>query len=98
MRLIDADALIEAIKYELWDWSTVDGITATTVLKQTISDIGNQPTIEPPKKKTGRWVRTGEKNCYGGTVVVCSCCDDKFVCSDVGRELYCRNCGAAMTD
>ena len=52
MRLIDADALIDDIKNNLWDWKTVDGITATTVLKQTISDIGNQPTIE--ERKTGK--------------------------------------------
>ena len=47
MRLIDADELINDIKNCLWDWESVDGITATTVLKQTISDIENQPTIEP---------------------------------------------------
>lgn len=46
MRLIDADALIENIKHGLWDWETVDGITATTVLKQTIQDIRNEPTID----------------------------------------------------
>lgn len=45
MRLIDADKLIKDIK-ELWDYKTVDGITATTVLKQTITDIENQPTVE----------------------------------------------------
>lgn len=45
MRLIDADKLIKDIK-ELWDYKTVDGITATTVLKQTITDIENQPTVK----------------------------------------------------
>lgn len=45
MRLIDADKLIKDIK-ELWDYKTVDGITAATVLKQTITDIENQPTVE----------------------------------------------------
>lgn len=50
MRLIDADALIEDIKTKLWDWDTVDGITATTVLKQTITDIGNAPTIDAVPK------------------------------------------------
>ena len=44
-RLIDADALIEDIK-SFWDWDSIDGITATTVLKQTISDISHAPTIE----------------------------------------------------
>ena len=46
MRLIDADALIEDIKTKLWDWNTVDSITSSTVLKQTITDIDNAPTID----------------------------------------------------
>lgn len=46
MRLIDADALIDDIKNNLWDWDTVDGIKAQTVLRQTITDIGNAPTID----------------------------------------------------
>lgn len=46
MRLIDADALIEDIKTKLWDWDTVDGITSSTVLKQTITDIDNAPTVD----------------------------------------------------
>jgi len=45
MRLIDADNLIKDVM-ELWDYKTVDGITATTVLKQTITDIENQPTVK----------------------------------------------------
>lgn len=45
MRFIDADELIKDIM-ELWDYKTVDGITATTVLKQTITDIENQPTVK----------------------------------------------------
>lgn len=47
MRLIDADALIDDIKNHLWDWENVNGITAQTVLKQTITDIENQPTASP---------------------------------------------------
>ena len=46
MRLIDADELINDIQHNLWDWQSVDGITATTVLKQTITDIKNEPTID----------------------------------------------------
>ena len=45
MKLIDADALIEDIK-SFWDWDSIDGITATTVLKQTINDISHAPTID----------------------------------------------------
>ena len=53
MRLIDADKLIKDIQ-ELWDYKTVDGITATTVLKQTITDIENQPTV---KAIPVEWIR-----------------------------------------
>lgn len=45
-RYIDADALIDDIKNNLWDWDTVDGIKAQTVLRQTITDIGNAPTVD----------------------------------------------------
>ena len=45
MRVIDADKLKKDVM-ELWDYKTVDGITATTVLKQTITDIENQPTVK----------------------------------------------------
>lgn len=45
-RYIDADALIESIKNELWDWDSLDGITSATVLKQTITDIQNAATAD----------------------------------------------------
>ena len=46
MRLIDADALIKDIESVLWDWESVDGINAKTVLTQTITDIQNAPTVD----------------------------------------------------
>jgi hypothetical protein len=46
-RLVDADEHIEEMKTRLWDWDSVDGIKASTVLKQEISDLGNAPTIVP---------------------------------------------------
>jgi len=46
MKLIDADKLINSIQHELWDWESVDGIASSTVLKQTISDIKNEPIID----------------------------------------------------
>ena len=45
-RLVDADALADDVR-SLWDYKTVDGITATTVLNQTLTDIRNCPTIVP---------------------------------------------------
>lgn len=55
MRIIDADALIDEIKHTLWDWNSVNGIKSRTVLKQTISDINNMPTIETEPTKYGKW-------------------------------------------
>lgn len=46
MRLIDADKFKEDLM-KLWDYSCVDGITATTVLKQVIQDLDNAPTVTP---------------------------------------------------
>lgn len=48
MRLIDADNFMKDL-LKLWDYSTVDGITATKVLKQVISDLNNAPTVSPFK-------------------------------------------------
>ena len=69
-RFIDADALIEAIKHELWDWQTLDGITSTCVLKQTITDVQNAPTVdvgemftnELTKRISERLIRALEEN------------------------------------
>lgn len=45
MRLIDADEFaIEEPK--LWDWSSVDGVSSTAVLKQCIWDVQCAPTVE----------------------------------------------------
>ena len=95
MRLIDADALIDDIKNNLWDWETVDGITATTVLKQTISDIGNQPIIE--ERKTGKWIELTNTN----HTYVCSVCGRMLVNITHGKNKVAEHypfchCGARM--
>ena len=95
MRLIDADELTEAIKNELWDWETVDGITATTVLKQTISDIGNQPTVDAEPIKHGRWTRPRRPKTYER---FCSCCGEKSWYCGTGDYAYCPDCGAKMDE
>lgn len=92
MRLIDADALIDDIKNNLWDWETVDGITATTVLKQTISDIGNQPTIE--ERKTGKWMP--HESIFGGLGEPVYTCDQCGHNIGFHSENFCPNCGARM--
>lgn len=45
MKLIDKQELLDWIQ-NCWDWATVDGITSTTVLKQTMADISQLPTVE----------------------------------------------------
>lgn len=67
MRLIDADALIEDIK-SFWDWDSIDGITSTTVLKQTITDISHAPTIDAVPVvwcKDCKWWTKQEKSIQG---------------------------------
>lgn len=49
-RLGDLDALADDVR-SLWDYKTVDGITASTVLKQIMTDIGNCPTIVPAERR-----------------------------------------------
>ena len=44
MKLIDADKLIADIENS-WDWLSVNEINASTVLRQTITDIQNEPTV-----------------------------------------------------
>lgn len=46
MRLIDKDDLLDFFENHAWDWESVDGITATTVLRQVITDIRNAPSID----------------------------------------------------
>ena len=45
MRLVDADKLIEDIENS-WDWISVNGINASTAIRQTITDIQNAPTVD----------------------------------------------------
>lgn len=49
-----------------------------------------------PKK--GKWIFTGQKNAYGGTVIQCPFCDDKYAAQNPSDEHFCRNCGAKLMD
>ena len=91
MRLIDADALIEDIK-SFWDWDSIDGITATTVLKQTMTDISNAPTIDAVPVRHGKWI--DKSGGIEGAWNYCSVCGERAI------ELYdyCPNCGAKMDE
>lgn len=96
MRLIDADALIESIKHGLWDWETVNGIESRTVLKQTIQDIRNEPTIDAQPVRHGRWDLCEVDGL--GKRVKCSICGEKIWTLDTNDERYCCHCGARMDE
>lgn len=49
-----------------------------------------------PKK--GAWIFTGQKNAYGGIVIECPFCEDKYAVATPLSEHFCRNCGAKLMD
>jgi hypothetical protein len=57
-----------------------------------------QAEIERLQPKKGKWIFTGQKNAYGGTVIQCPFCDDKYAAHNPSDEHFCRNCGAKLTD
>ena len=83
---ISRENLINDIENVLWDWDTVDGITATTVLKQTITDIRNQPAADVTEIKHGYWTNVDGARC--------SLCNYKL--ETTGLPTFCPNCGAKM--
>lgn len=91
--LIDRDNLIYEIEHNLWDWESVDGITATTVLKQTITDIKNQPMV---KAIPVRYTYLRRSRIYPGAYE-CSECGVSYpqYVKNNGLILnYCSKCGA----
>lgn len=94
-RLIDADALIDAIK----DKIAVDkeiypddksSIIFRAGMKNVIGIVKNQDTVDPVKH--GRWVDTGRADYYLNKEYRCSCCNSV----DYMSSPYCYNCGARM--
>lgn len=83
-RYIDADAMIEAIKNELWDWQSLDDITATCVLKQTITDIQNAPTADVVDKE--RYA-----NLLANSIIVCEALK-KYQSTDMVQVVRCKDC------
>ena len=55
--------------------------------------IRNLPSADRP---SGKWIRTGRTNIYGGIEVQCSNCGDKVMVQHLEDEWYCRHCGADM--
>lgn len=94
-RLIDADALVDAIK----DKIAVDkeiypddksSIIFRAGMKNVIGIVKNQDTVDPVKH--GRWVDTGRADYYLNKEYRCSCCNSV----DYMSSPYCYNCGARM--
>lgn len=54
--------------------------------------------LEEPERKPGHWILhpEQEKNIFGVKTIECSECGDKCLVQFVGKEKYCRNCGADM--
>ncbi len=71
--LISRQEAIDAIE-QLWDWKTVDGITASTALKQVKSDILNFPSAQPEiiRCKDCKWHLTYHDEKYNVGYELCS--------------------------
>lgn len=105
-RYIDADKMIYEIRHNLWDWSCVDDIRTSLVLKQTITDIENQPSEDVAPVIHAHWVRWKEPK-VTNPVYKCSNCGfditvDKHPNVSVGFWIddfrYCLCCGAKMDE
>lgn len=98
MRLIDADALADALG-KIWgipkDW---DGGMAEEC-EDAFAMIDNAPTIDAEPIRHGHWIHTGVKNVYGGHQHECSVCGYTLMVSPMcDNEHYCCSCGAKMDE
>lgn len=86
MRLIDADALLKALRVNEDEWGTPDETWRPE--SEYGGAIKTAPTIEAEPVRRGKWEREDE---YG----------DLWVCNQCGfageyKDNYCPNCGARM--
>lgn len=81
---IDREAVLWDL-HHLWDWDSVDGITASTVLKQVITDVKNVPAADVRENVKGKWEPRGG-------YYYCSQCGARY---EWGGN-FCPNCGADM--
>ena len=93
---INRKELINDIKNNLWDWATIDDITASTVLKQTITDIKNQPSADVAEVKHGHWIFIGTISDGENEHEVFRCSDCMIPNNETSR--FCPNCGAKMDE
>lgn len=101
MRLIDADALILALKTQDYSGSpeSLEDWTPQDMTKAEIADINNAPTIDAEPVRHGHWIKG--KNYNGIYEWQCSVCKRGWThrtSGDIYVERYCYNCGAKMED
>lgn len=89
MRLIDADALLVALR-DYWAEGTNE--TGMEVLDKIIVSLENKGADAEPTKH-GEWI--GKPIIGGYSRVRCSVCDDVFLEIN-GKWKYCPHCGAKM--
>lgn len=104
MKLIDADALIDEIKYFTGQDTIMRFYDRNIEREQEVNMaafIELMPTIDPVRH--GKWIRKSPT----AWMWTCSCCkkDDAYAYSagesfepDVLQDLFCPNCGAKMED
>ena len=107
MRLIDADALIEAIRHDVDQTPNSDWGFG---LNHAIPIVRSQPTVDAlellkeQRPKTGHWIVVeGKKGkVFDTRVIRCDVCWNflKMSCvnAGVGDANYCPNCGAKMVE
>ena len=90
MRLIDADDLLERMKF----FKDSGGYTNWELLAFEMVDAS--PTVDT--KRHGHWIVIGKRtDCEYVLIFKCSCCHTPFI-GMVDRYHYCPNCGAKVDE
>ena len=95
MRLIDADALVDAVKDRIDEDKEIypddkSSIIFRAGMRTVIGIVKNQDTVDPVKH--GHWVFVNDMVSY----IKCSECGDDICWVNTKRPKYCPSCGAKM--
>lgn len=98
-RLIDADALIQMMRYATTD-SDIGVFPIKIGFYAIVKVINAQPTIEPRKK--GKWIPCENETGEGSNTYKCSACREiQMIIDGTPKEngwKYCPHCGAKMDE
>ena len=98
-RLIDADALIQMMRYATTD-SDIGVFPIKIGFYAIVKVINAQPTIEPRKK--GKWIFCENETGEGSNTYKCSACGEiQMIIDGTPKEngwAYCPHCGAKMDE